>query len=30
MSIVTRNIKDFDFSTIKVLTPNEFLAQYMN
>ena len=28
--IVTRNIKDFDFSTIKVLTPNEFLAQYMN
>ena len=30
MSVVTRNIKDFDFSTIKVLTPNEFLAQYMN
>ena len=28
--IVTRNIKDFEFSTIKVLTPNEFLVKYIN
>lgn len=28
--IVTRNTKDFEFAKIKVLTPNEFLAQYIN
>lgn len=28
--IITRNIKDFEFAKIKVLTPNEFLAQYIN
>jgi predicted nucleic acid-binding protein len=26
--IVTRNKKDFDFSTIEVLTPEEFLQKY--
>ena len=26
--ILTRNKKDFDFSTIEVLTPEEFLQKY--
>ena len=27
--IVTRNVKDFDFAEIKVLTPHEFLEMYV-